>query len=234
MRTFLLIVILISCGGGNNGTIDAGRDTATDTPIDMTPLSLDCTTYCTQIQNHCTGTYLQYPKVEPSLQPCMDICASFDVGTSKVTDTTGNTLGCRINHAAAAATTPTDECPRAGPVGSLLTVNMAEYCGSSDACLTFCTLEITACGSVADPLPNDPRDASGNLLFQYQNLNNCMTLCDADFDKRPSYSAMATGDSLACRLAAAVTARISLDSAKVHCRDTADAATGQCAGTASP
>jgi hypothetical protein len=42
------------------------------------------------------------------------------------------------------------------------------------------------------------------------------------------------GDSLACRLSAAVTAAISVDSAKVFCAYTADFPTGQCAGTASP
>jgi hypothetical protein len=53
---------------------------------------------------------------------CTATCASFTVGTSQVTDTSGNTLGCRIYYARApsmmeAAT----HCAHAGPGGDLIT-----------------------------------------------------------------------------------------------------------------
>ena len=218
MRTFLILVTLAGCGGGSN--------TSTDAAIDMMPLGLDCATYCAEIQTHCTGANAQYP----TMDQCTKTCASFS-GTSKVTDTTGNTLGCRINYAVAASTMPATDCPYAGPAGDLLTA--AGFCSGGDACVSFCTLEIMDCGAVKAPLPGNPKDATGTALFQYQDQANCVDLCHG-WDKTHAYSTMATGDSLACRLSAAVTAAISLDSAKVYCAYTTDFPTGQCAGTASP
>ena len=95
MRTFLILVTLAGCGGGNNTSIDAA--------IDMTPPTLDCPAYCATIQANCTGANAQYP----NLDQCTKTCASFAVGTSTVTDTAGNTLGCRINYAVAASTMAT-------------------------------------------------------------------------------------------------------------------------------
>ncbi|HEX2687712.1 MAG TPA: hypothetical protein VHN14_13895 [Kofleriaceae bacterium] len=218
---FLIVFTLAGCGSNK---------ASTDAAIDMAPLALDCPTYCAEIQKNCTGANLQYPNTDQ----CIHACPSYAVGTSNVADTAGNTLGCRINYAAAAATMAAVECPRAGPAGDLINATTLGFCSGGDACTSFCTIEIMACGSVAAPLSGNPRDAIGNPLFQYQNQNNCLTLCQADFDKRHNYSAMSVGDSLACRLNAAVTAAISVDSAKVYCAYTADFPTGQCSGTASP
>jgi len=99
------------------------------------------------------------------MDQCAKTCASFAVGTSKVTDMTGNTLGCRINLAVAASTMPAMHCPQAGPAGDLLTGT--GFCSGGDACVSFCTLEIMDCGSVKAPLPGNPKDASGTPLFQY-------------------------------------------------------------------
>ena len=103
MRTFLILATLAACGGGSN--------TSTDAAIDMRPIELDCATYCAEIQANCTGAKAQYP----TMDQCTKTCASFTVGTSTVTDTTGNTLGCRINYAVAASTMPEAHCPHAGP-----------------------------------------------------------------------------------------------------------------------
>lgn len=234
MRTFLLLVALAGCGG-SNPVADAAIDAPVDAAIDMMPLALDCPTYCAQIEQHCAGTNLQYPAMEASstVDPCLRACAAFEPPTGKTTDTTGNTLGCRINHAAAAATMPALECPRAGPAGDA--INPAPgFCSGGDACKSFCALEIMACGSVDVPLPNNPRDASNNVLYQYQNLKGCIETCQTDFDKQHSYSTTAVGDSLACRLSAAVTAAISLDKAKVSCAYTGPTPIEHCTGTASP
>jgi hypothetical protein len=219
------MMALAACGGGNKSPLDA----AIDTPIDTPPPALDCSTYCDKIQMNCKDANAQYPNAEQ----CTKACASFTVGTSTVTDTAGNTLGCRINYAVAASTMPSTHCPQAGPAGDLITASTPGLCSGGDVCMSFCTLEIMDCGSVKVPLPGNPKDSTGNALFQYQDLNNCMSLCSA-WDKTHGYSTMSMGDSLACRLSAAVTAAISLDSAKVYCAYTADFPTGQCAGTASP
>lgn len=235
MRTFLLLVALAGCGGSNPASIDAAIDAPVDAAIDMMPLALSCSTYCTEIQQHCTDTNLQYPAMEASstVDPCIRACAAFEPTPGKTTDTTGNTLGCRINHAAAAATMPGLECPRAGPAGDAISPTPG-FCSGGDACKSFCALEIMACGSVDMPLPGNPRDASNIPLYQYQNLNGCIETCQTDFDKHPSYSTTAVGDSLACRLSAAVTAAISLDQAKVFCAYTGDTPIEHCTGTAMP
>jgi hypothetical protein len=225
MRNFLLVMALAGCGGNHNTSIDA----ATDTPIDMPPLALDCSAYCAEIQMTCTGPNVQYP----NLDQCTKTCASFAVGTSTVADTAGNTLGCRIHYAVAASTMPATHCPHAGPAGDLITATAPGFCSGGDICTSFCTLGILACGSMDMPLPGNPKDSFDSPLYQYKNFDGCMRLCPS-WDKTHGYSTMSTGDSLACRLSAAVTASISVDSAKVSCAYTADFPTGQCAGVASP
>ena len=224
----LVVIALAGCGGGNKSPVDASIDTPLDAPIDVPPPALNCAAYCDRIQMNCKDANAQYPDAEQ----CTKTCASFAVGTSTVTDTAGNTLGCRINEAVAAQTMPATHCPQAGPAGDLITAAPG-HCSGGDVCMSFCTLEIIDCGSVIAPLPGNPKDSTNNALFQYRDLGNCMTLCSA-WDKTHGYSTMSMGDSLACRLSAAVTAAISLDSAKVYCAYTTDFPTGQCAGTASP
>lgn len=227
MRNLLLVMAVAGCGGGNN----ASRDAATDTGVDTPPAALDCPTYCARIQTNCTGANAQYANTDQ----CTTACMSFAVGTSKVTDTAGNTLGCRINYAVAASTMASTQCPHAGPGGDLITAAAPAFCSGGDVCTSFCTLEIQACGSIDVPLSGNPKDSFGSPLYEYKNFDGCMRLCPA-WDKTHGYSVMpvSTGDSLACRLSAAVTASISVDSAKVYCAYTADFPTGQCAGAASP
>lgn len=224
MRTFLIVIAMAGCGNVNKTPIDATIDTAIDAP----PPALDCSTYCAKIQTNCTGANAQYPNMDQ----CMATCASFPVGTSMVTDTAGNTLGCRINSAVAASTMAATQCPHAGPAGDLIAAAPA-FCSGGDVCTSFCTLEIMACGSLNTPLPGNPKDATGNPIFQYQNLGDCMRLCPA-WDKTHAYSTMSMGSSLACRLNAATSAAISVTSGKTFCAYTADFPTGACAGTASP
>lgn len=226
MRTFLILVTLAACGSDNKVPSDA----AIDTPVDTPPPALDCTTYCNEIQTTCTVPNAQYG----SADQCTKTCASFVVGTSKTTDTTGNTLGCRINHAFAAAMMPGNHCPQAGPAGDvIMAAATTGFCSGGNVCASFCTLELMACGSMEAPLQGNPTDRFGAPLYQFKNLADCMRLCPS-WDEMHVYSTMAKGDSLACRLSAAVTASGKLDDAKLSCPDTADAPTGQCAGAASP
>jgi hypothetical protein len=214
---------LAGCGGDGNPAIDAA--VAPDAP------ALDCATYCSEIQANCTGGNAQYP----DMAHCMATCASFSVGTSQVTDMSGNTLGCRIHYAGApsmmeAAT----HCFHAGPAGDLITATAPAFCSGGDVCASFCTLEIKACGSLDAPLPGNPRDNTNNPIYQYRNMASCMTSCAA-FDKTHEYSTMAAGDSLACRLYHATIAAIAVTpNGTTECPYTGPTPRGPCAGTATP
>jgi hypothetical protein len=220
VRILVVMMSLVGCGGDKKPAIDAAIDA----------LALDCSTYCTEIQNNCTGGNLQYMNTAE----CMTACASFAVGTSTVTDMSGNTLGCRIYHAGApsmmAAAT---HCPHAGPAGDVISSAAGAFCSGGDVCASFCALEIKACGSIEAPLPGDPKDAAGNPLFQYRNQERCVSACDG-FDKTHPYSTTAVGDSLACRLYRAVKAATSPANATTYCFSTGFNANDDCAGTASP
>jgi hypothetical protein len=179
------MIALVGCGDGKP-TIDAAPDVAA--------VALDCPTYCTEVQANCTGANAQYP----DMAHCTATCASFTVGTSKVTDMSGNTLGCRIYYGGASSmTAAATHCVHAGPGGDLITAAPPAFCSGGDVCASFCTLEIKACGSLDAPLPGNPRDSTNNPIYQYQNIDDCMTSCAA-FDKTHVYSTMAAGDSLGC------------------------------------
>jgi hypothetical protein len=84
-------------------------------------------------------------------------------------------------------------------------------CG--DACTSFCSLEISICGSLDAPLTGIPA--------QYQNMAACLTAC-GNFNKSKPLVAGATnssGDSLACRIYHTTNAAIS-GNAAMHCPHT--------------
>jgi hypothetical protein len=226
VRAFWILAILVGCGDDHHAVIDAGKDAAPDAEV-----RLDCPTYCAEIQANCTGANAQYA----DMTTCMAACTSFQAGASKVTDTSGNTLGCRIYHAGAPAKSmPAVHCPHAGPGGDQIPAATPAVCSGGDICESFCALEIKACGSLDAPLPGSPTDATGNPLFQYQNMDNCKTLC-AGFDKTHPYSLASAGDSLACRLLHATSAAIAVTpNAKTECRLTGLAARAPCSGTPTP
>jgi hypothetical protein len=223
MRTSLLLIVLAGCSDDKKPAIDAAPDVAV--------IALDCPTYCTQIQANCTGTNAQYP----DMAHCTATCASFTVGTSKVTDTSGNTLGCRIYHAGAPSMmAPATHCVHAGPGGDAITTTPPAVCSGGDVCASFCTLEIKACGSLDAPLPGNPKDATNNPLFQYRDMADCMTSC-ATFDKTHPYSTTAAGDSLACRMYHATSAAIAVTpNGTMDCSATAAFPRAPCAGPATP
>jgi len=224
MGCALAVLALASCGGDNRSTSDAAVE------LDAPPVVLDCTTYCREIQANCTGVNAQYA----DMAQCGAVCASFVVGGS-VTDTSGNTLGCRIFYASAPQGMAAEAfCASAGPAGDQITAASPGFCSGGDVCANFCSLEIRACGSLQAPLPGDPTDASNNHLFKYQNMADCLDAC-LDFDKTHPYSSAAVGDSLACRLLQATRAVVSVmpDGAQ-YCAYTGDTAKGPCAGAPSP
>jgi hypothetical protein len=219
MRIFLVLAVLAGCDG-DEGPPDAAPDAVA---------TLDCPTYCDRIQMNCTGANAQYSDRDH----CIAACGTFTVGTSTVTDVSGNTLGCRVYYSGAPSKMdPATHCAQAGPGGDPIGASSTATCSGGDVCASFCALEIKACGSLEEPLDGDPRDDNGNPLFQYRNLQRCMENC-ATFDKTHAYSTAAAGNSLACRLLHATRAAITTN-AKMECAYTGLPPTGPCAGTPTP
>lgn len=232
MRAILIAIAFAGCGSDPHPSIDAATpfDAAPDADVDA-PLAVDCPTYCAEVQANCTGDNAQYSDTAH----CLAACASFPVGDSKVTDTSGNTLGCRIYHGGAPSmAAPATHCAHAGPGGDLIGPGSAPYCSGGDVCESFCRLQIQACGSRDAPLPGNPRDVANNPLYRYDNMADCVSGC-ADFDKTHPYSLAAAGDSLACRLYHATAAAVAvMPDGATHCAHTAYEPTGPCAGTPRP
>lgn len=191
MRTLFLVSALlmsglVACGDSSSSSGPADAKVADAKPIDA-PAQMgapDCDTYCTAIQAHCLTTNAQYPSVDQ----CKATCTAFTVG--KLTDSSGNTVGCREYHAGTPAMTdPVTHCPHAGPGGDLVTAAAPGTCG--DACTSLCTIHIKTCGSMDAPLTG--------ITPGYKNMAECITAC-AGFDKTMPYSPSATGNTLACRL----------------------------------
>jgi hypothetical protein len=177
--------------GAGGGTTGAGGDTSTTgtggTGGGATALS--CDTYCATIAANCTDANLQY--ADPAF--CATSCAGYPVGAA--TDTSGDTLGCRTYHAAAAATDPATHCPHAGPGGG------DGICGTS--CEAFCDIVVHSC-------------TGANQV--YTDKAACMTAC-GNFDATTPYTPGATGNNLACRLYHATAASADPDT---HCPHTAE------------
>src|SRR4051812_48789124 len=83
-------------GGGGSTTAATSGGTggadATSSSSTGSPATLDCASYCTEVMANCTGANEQYAKKEA----CLTVCAAFTPG--KITDTDGNSLGCRLYH----------------------------------------------------------------------------------------------------------------------------------------
>lgn len=168
-----LAVVAAAAGCGNSNTqADMGNS---------------CATYCTSIMANCAGVNQQYTDTAS----CLGACAAFPPGTSA--DKSGNTLGCRIYHAGAAATDATTHCPHAGPGG-------ASVCGTN--CEGFCAIAQRTC--------------TGSNV-QFQDAAACQTACAA-FATTPAYNtAQTSGNSFACRLYHAQVAAASSANANTHC-----------------
>lgn len=162
----------------------------------------------------------------------MAACASFKVEGSTVTDAIGNTLGCRIHHTGLPSKDAATDCAKAGPAGDRIEASPPAACSDDNVCVSFCALQIEACGSLDEPLPGDPKDSSGNSLYQYRNMANCLSNC-AMIAKTHAYSTASAGDSLACRLNRAIRATIPA-SAGTECANTGLLPVGPCEGTPTP
>lgn len=177
----------VGCGDDGGGAVDA--KVADAPPIDSPPVQLTCASYCSSIMGNCTGAT---DKQFGSVADCMNTCTHFPVGTAA--DMAGNTLGCRIYHAGAAAGAPAVHCRHAGPGGN-------GACGGD--CEGFCTLVLGSC--------------TGANMQYGGNMGMCMTACNG-FATTPPYDSSKTGgNSFACRL---YHATVASGTPNVHCAHT--------------
>ena len=142
MRTLAiaLAVTLAACGGdddgGSSSDIDAGGSV-----IDGAPGGSDgaaaasCADYCASIRASCTAELAQYAD-EAS---CLATCALFPPGEPGADS--GDSLACRVTHAALAVDEPDPHCRHAGPSGG-------GVCGMP--CDAYCDLVLAVCDLYAD------------------------------------------------------------------------------------
>jgi hypothetical protein len=107
---------------------------------------------------------------------CLNSCMAFPAGSS--TDMSGNTLGCRINHANLAKSDPATHCPHAGPGG-------AGVCGAN--CDGFCQIAMMYC-------------TAANKAAVYSSAMDCQMQCAAFPDTVPFNIGVQDGSSVACLL----------------------------------
>src|SRR5439155_20657405 len=117
------------------------------------------------------GTNMQWA----NMQNCLDTCSHWTPGAT--TDTTGDTLGCRVYHTMAAQGSPTVHCVHSGPTGG-------SQCGMN-ACADFCPLETAICPGVY---------AGGG------GANSCVGKCPTFTSTGQPYSSADTGgNTIECR-----------------------------------
>lgn len=170
-----LAIVLAACGGDDEATpIDAPVVSDADVDAPSAPdaaAGQTCADYCGAITTNCFGNLAMYADAET----CMATCLHMPAG--QPTDMSGNTRGCRIYHAGAAAGNPNLHCRHAGPGGD-------GVCG--DDCAGFCTLVLGACAGQASP--------------PYADMGACMTACGTFATAPPYSSSTVSGNSFACRL----------------------------------
>lgn len=165
---------------GGGGTAQGGGGAGGGDP-------LNCDTYCTIIGPACQGEFAQYT----SDASCLAACAALPVGA--ITDTAGNTLGCRIYHAGVALDAPDPHCYHAGPSGG-------DVCGTP--CESFCAMQAVVCTGANQ---------------QFADEAECLTACGTLTDDVEFSTAETASDTLACRLYHLTVAAQDAASATTHC-----------------
>jgi hypothetical protein len=165
-------------GGAGGSTGGAGGGAAAPT----------CADYCSAVQTNCTGDKADYTSPEA----CSALCAGLPVGT--LADTSGDTVGCRLYHAKAAAADSTLHCPHAGLEGG-------GVCGT-DACTAFCEGVKTVCTGTLAPYASDAE---------------CKTACGKFAVGTGPLAAATSGDTLLCRVYHLEAGAVSPAAAMTHC-----------------
>jgi hypothetical protein len=138
--SFALIVLgCFAAGCGDDTTSPTGGDMSMSMDLSGGGGAPTCSAYCAKIQMNCTaasgdaGGNAQYMDAATCNSYCTT-AAGWPAGTTG--DTSGNTIGCRLYHAGAAAADPVLHCPHAGPTGG-------NVCGSY--CENYCQLMAKNC-----------------------------------------------------------------------------------------
>jgi hypothetical protein len=170
-------------GAGDTGAADAGADTGLAWDGST---ALNCTDYCGLVMSTCTGMYAQYQ----TAQECMNACALLPLGMA--TDTSGDSIGCRIYHVGLAMDAGLNpHCWHAGPYG---------FGGCGTNCEAFCTLALGWCSAAGgfeggtDPYTNAGQCTNPGM--------GCPSFALADGGAYPgAYSAAGpqSGNTLDCR-----------------------------------
>jgi hypothetical protein len=192
MLVCLALVALVGCNGSTSSP-DSGSANP-DTGGGGAP---SCAAYCTASLANCASMEPQYA----DMASCMGACAALTPGTS--TDTSGNTLGCRVYHTGAAATMPgMEHCLHGGPAGY-------GVCGTNQ-CEPFCQIALHACTGANQ---------------QWATMAACMTDCATYAGSTPDMPAGApdystaetSGNTFACRMYHLTVASSSAANAATHC-----------------
>jgi len=169
---------------------------------------LDCPTYCNTFQAHCNSSIAGVPVAwYSSYAECLQICAAFPLGN--ITDTGGNTLGCRLYHAGAPAVANASyHCPHASPSGG-------GVCG--DYCDAYCSIGLSQCTA-----------ASGWPLMEsglFNDQNDCHSVCSATYNLG-NINTDTAGNTLGCRLYHAQASIFTGD--LLHCSHASASGNGYC------
>lgn len=125
--------------------------TVSDAGADVDPYT--CPAYCTAIMETCTGINQEYT----TRDVCLAMCSHFELGAAG-TDTTNDSLACRVYHTSSAKKDPDYHCRHGGPTGG-------GHCGEKP-CKAFCSLTFALC---------NPKG-----LFPYDGGElGCRTACEA-------------------------------------------------------
>jgi hypothetical protein len=170
-----LALIALGCfvaGCGDDTTSTTGGDMSMSMDLSGGGSAPTCAAYCAKIAMNCTagsgdaGGNVQYM----DSATCNSYCTSAAGWPAGMTgDTTGNTIGCRLYHAGAAAADPVLHCPHAGPTGGNVCGSwcdnycqlMAKNCTGSNAVYDAATC-MTKCAMI--PTSGQVNDAAGNTI----------------------------------------------------------------------
>ena len=135
---------------------------------------------------------------------CMGVCAGFTT-IGAIGDTSGDTLGCRLYHAGAAAanaSSATTHCPHAGPTGGDKSPSgLVGTCG--EPCTAFCSIAAASC-------------TGGNQ--QFMDSPACMAACKAFQPDSAGYNDMDTSSNdMGCRFYHLSAASVNANAAATHC-----------------
>lgn len=164
----------------------------TDVTIDPDAVEVSCPAYCELLGTICDADFFPYSGQEE----CLLTCTRTQWPLATLEDVSGNSVGCRMYHTIVAETEGRAiHCPHAGPSGG-------DVCGGW--CVNYCDLFMSVCNGEVDE-PFDSTDAC---------LRACVLVNDGGIDAIPNV----TGDTIQCRINAAIRASASPPvSAIQHC-----------------